>query len=186
MSFLTPRLLEAVSLAARVHGNMTRKGDGLPFLVHPIAVFGLLAHWNANEDTCIAGLLHDVLEDAPEEQREALRAEIERQFGEKVVNIIEALTEDESLPWLERKKIYIQHLKETSEDSLLVSCADQTHNTRALLLALERRGEGVWQKFTAPKEIKMQQMSLICRALQERLDPRYTEELAKNIALIDA
>ncbi len=185
-TFLTPRLLSAISLAVRVHGNMTRKGDGLPFIVHPIAVFGLLSHWNASEDTCIAGLLHDVLEDAPEEEHEALRSEIDRNFGEPVLKIIEGVTEDEALPWLERKKLYMQHLRVAPKESLLVSCADQTHNTRALLLALERDGDDVWSRFTAPREVKMQQMTLILHVLQEYLDERYTEELAQNIAAINA
>ena len=115
-----------------------------------------------------------------------MRSEIDRNFGEPVLKIIEGVTEDEALPWLERKKLYMQHLRVAPKESLLVSCADQTHNTRALLLALERDGDDVWSRFTAPREVKMQQMTLILHVLQEYLDERYTEELAQNIAAINA
>ena len=83
---LTPRLEQAMSMAIRVHGSMKRKGDGQPYLVHPISVLALLVRWEANEDTCIAGLLHDVIEDAEsDELRAEYRKEIAATFGEKVL-----------------------------------------------------------------------------------------------------
>lgn len=183
-SFLTPRLLRAIALTAEVHGGMTRKGDGLPFLVHPMAVFGLLSRWGADEDTCIAGLLHDTLEDAPEADRDGLRARIEETFGPHVLAIIEGVTEDESLPWVQRKQAYMDKLLRSPRESFLVSCADQTHNTQSLLTVLEAEGEQVWRRFTAPKEVKMEQMGRIAQFLETHLGRQYTEELATTIASI--
>ena len=181
-TFLTPRLLEAVGVAYRAHATMVRKGDGQPYIVHPIAVFGLLAHWGADEDTCIAGLLHDVLEDVPENEKGKYRIKIEQKFGPKVLEIVEGVTEqDKSLPWKERKKLYLEHLRVSSHSSLLVSCADQTHNARSLLLALEQDGECVWLRFNASEEDKKQQLALMLTVLQDHLDPRYTQELADNL-----
>jgi len=93
-TFLTPRLEQAMELAIRVHGSMKRKGDDQPYLVHPMSVLALLVKWNANEDTCIAGLLYDVIEDAENDaQRTQYRKEIEEKFGKEVLEIVEGVTE---------------------------------------------------------------------------------------------
>src|SRR3990167_10525999 len=109
--FLTPRLEAAMELAIRVHGSMKRKGDGQPYLVHPISVLALLVHWEADEDTCIAGLLHDVIEDAENDAARAeYRKEIREKFGAGVLEIVEGVTEqDKSLPWKTRKELYLEH-----------------------------------------------------------------------------
>ncbi len=179
--FLTQRLLQAVALAARVHGPMKRKGDGLPFLVHPMAVFGLLARWGCSEDTCVAGLLHDVLEDAPEADKPALRIEMEQTFGPHLLEIIDPITEDESIEWVRRKEVYRENLLKAPQETAFVSCADQTHNTQSLLMALQAEGEIVWSRFTAPKQVKIEQMTLICEQLGRQLGGTYTEELAQNL-----
>lgn len=163
---------------------MKRKGDGLPFIVHPMAVFGLLARWEASEDACIAGLLHDVLEDAPESDRARLRSEIFHTFGQSVLAIIEGVTEDESIPWNTRKELYMQHLLKAPKESLLVSAADQTHNVRSLLLVLDRDGASAWSRFTAPPHVKISYMTKICRLLEEHLPKQCTEELASCLTLI--
>ncbi|OGJ67520.1 hypothetical protein A2947_02360 [Candidatus Peribacteria bacterium RIFCSPLOWO2_01_FULL_54_110] len=182
-TFLTPQLLTAVSLAVTVHSPMKRKGDGLPYIVHPIAVFGLLAHWGADEDTCIAGLLHDVIEDAENDtQRTAYRKEIGEKFGKEVLEIVEGVTEqDKSLPWKERKNLYLQHLRNASKESLLVSCADRTHNTASLVEAYEKDEEEIWKRFNAPKLSKIWFMDQAVDILKERLDEAYLTELCSHM-----
>lgn len=180
-TFLTPRLLDAVSLAVTVHSSMKRKADGLPYIVHPMAVFGLLARWGADEDTCIAGLLHDVLEDVPEEDKDRYRREIEQTFGCTVLDIIEGVTEqDKSLPWKERKKLYLTHLKAASRESLLVSCADRVHNTASLVEVYEKEGEKVWKWFNAPKWWMVWFIDEAAAILKERLDDAYLTELESH------
>src|SRR3989338_3466763 len=117
---LTPRLEQALELAIRVHGSMKRKGDGRPYLVHPMSVLALLVKWDADEDTCIAGLLHDVIEDAEDDsKRSDYRKEIKEKFGKDVLEIVEGVTEqDKSLSWKVRKERYLQHLKVDSQKSL--------------------------------------------------------------------
>lgn len=177
-TFLTPRLLSAVGVAHRAHATMIRKGDGKPYIVHPIAVFGLLVHWGADEDTCIAGLLHDVLEDVPASEKDGYRTEIEQTFGPKVLEIVEGVTEqDKSLPWKQRKKLYLEHLKVASKESLLVSCADRAHNTSSLVEAYEKEGEKIWQRFNAPKWWSVWFLDEAAAILRERLDEKYSIEL---------
>ena len=186
-TFLTPRLLEAISLAVHVHATMTRKGDGSPYIVHPIAVFGLLTHWGADEDTCIAGLLHDVLEDVPEHEKSSYRKRIGEEFGSNVLEIVEGVTEqDKSLPWKERKQHYLDHLKEASEASAIVSCADLTHNLFCLIEAYKEQGEEVWSRFNASKQWKVWFIENRVRILKEKLPEQYTEELHSNLVELNA
>jgi len=184
---LTPRLEQAMSMAIRVHGSMKRKGDGQPYLVHPISVLALLVRWEANEDTCIAGLLHDVIEDAEsDELRAEYRKEIAATFGEKVLEIVEGVTEqDKSLPWQIRKERYLEHLQIASKQSLLISCADRIHNTSSLLLAYKHDGEAIWGRFKAGKEEQIWFATSVMHILEERLGTSYTEELAFAIKEIE-
>ena len=52
----------AYDVAAKMHEGQLRK-SGEPYLIHPIAVVKILAELGMDEDTLVAGLLHDVVED---------------------------------------------------------------------------------------------------------------------------
>lgn len=180
--FLTQRLQHAIALAVKVHDKMIRKGDGQFFITHPIAVFGLLVRFGADEDTCIAGLLHDTIEDSANEDQAALRATIREQFGSKVLETVEGVTEqDKSLPWKERKKHYLEHLETASQESLLVSCADMTHNISCLAAGYEREGEKFWERFNANKQWKVWFIDARRDILVQRLPKEYTEELHSHL-----
>jgi hypothetical protein len=185
-TFLTPRLLEAVSLAVAVHSPMKRKGDDLPYIVHPMAVFGLLARWGADEDICIAGLLHDVIEDAENDVKRAeYQKEILEKFGADVLEIMEGVTEqDKSLPWRKRKELYLEHLKVASIPSLLVSCADHTHNSQSLAESYAREGEKVWTRFNAGKDEKFWYLKETLSILDERLEQHFVQDLHTNAKLL--
>jgi (p)ppGpp synthase/HD superfamily hydrolase len=96
----------------------------------------------------------------PKVGREALKRDIELQFGAMVRNIVLACTDDEYLPagrpsqkgspdeWRARKTIYVESLrKKTDLGALRVSCADKLHNARAILADYETEGERLWQRF---------------------------------------
>lgn len=181
-NILNQRLLKAIDLAVQVHGNMTRKGDGSPYITHPIAVCHLLAKWGANEDICIAGLLHDVLEDVPEEEIDTYRNKIGEGFGPDVLEIVEGVTEqDKSLPWKERKQQYLEHLKTASDESAIVSCADLTHNLFCLIEAYKEQGEEVWSRFNASNQWKVWFIDQRTNILKDKLPEKYTEELRSNL-----
>ncbi|OGJ64504.1 hypothetical protein A3C37_01845 [Candidatus Peribacteria bacterium RIFCSPHIGHO2_02_FULL_53_20] len=186
-AFLTPRLEQAMELAIRVHGPMKRKGDDQPYLVHPMSVLALLVQWGSDEDTCIAGLLHDVIEDAEDDSKRAkYRKEIEEKFGREVLEIVEGVTEqDKSLPWKERKMLYLKHLKEASEASLLVSCADRTHNMSSLVESYRNEGEEVWKRFNAGKEQQIWFVRSVFEILHKRLGSPYTEDLEQTMMKLE-
>ncbi len=183
---ITKRILNALFIAIRVHGTARRKGDGKLYLIHPLAVFRLLRRWGTDEDVQIAGLLHDVLEDAPAGKYSYYRKLIETKFGFNVLEIVEGVTEqDKSLPWKDRKKKYLEHLKVATERSLFVSCADMTHNMNSLVDAYRKQGEKVWKHFNGIKQWKVLFIDQRVAILKERLPEFYTEELITHLGALN-
>jgi (p)ppGpp synthase/HD superfamily hydrolase len=143
------KLYDAIELAARAHHGQVRKGTEIPYIVHPLAVAGILIHANCPEHLVIAGILHDTLEDTP-----VTLEEIQSQFGQEVADLVAALSEpDKKAPWEERKAHTIQYLGDkATDDVLLVAVADKLDNIRAIREGLASDGEAFWLRFNRPRE----------------------------------
>jgi (p)ppGpp synthase/HD superfamily hydrolase len=168
---LTNRYKSAMQFAATVHDGHLRKGTQVAYLSHLMSVSALVMENGGKEDEAIAALLHDAIEDRgnayespylvePRTGREALKRDIELQFGAVVLSIVRQCTDDEYLPagrpsdkgspeeWRARKTAYLESLrKKTDVAPLRVSCADKLHNARAILADYETEGERLWQRF---------------------------------------
>ncbi len=154
---LTPSFDRALELAHRYHRTQLRKGTGIPYVAHLLQVAGLVLEAGGTEAQAIAGLLHDAIEDADtvREARERER-EIGASFGEDVLRMVRGCTdgdpgEKDELPWRERKRRYLEHLREADPDTLLVSICDKVHNARAILRDLREAGPSLWDRFNAGK-----------------------------------
>ncbi|XP_062998348.1 guanosine-3',5'-bis(diphosphate) 3'-pyrophosphohydrolase MESH1 isoform X2 [Elgaria multicarinata webbii] len=77
--------------------------------------------------TPLAALLHDTVEDT-----DATFSEIEESFGEEVRRIVEEVTDDKTLPKMERKRLQIEHAVHSSQAARLVKLADKLYNLRDL------------------------------------------------------
>lgn len=66
-STATPRFLDALSYAVQLHGEDVRKGTTIPYVAHLLNVCSLVFVDGGSEDEAIAALLHDALEDHPEQ-----------------------------------------------------------------------------------------------------------------------
>ena len=53
----------ALAFAAKHHDRQVRKGTKLPYLTHPANVAIILSRYGRDNDTVVAGILHDVIED---------------------------------------------------------------------------------------------------------------------------
>ncbi len=127
------RLLKAVEFAAEKHRNQRRKsGEGVPYINHPIGVARLLADVGGvdEEDVLIAALLHDTVEDT-----DTTPEELEHAFGPNVRELVDAVTDDKSLPKAERKSLQIAHAAGLSRGAALVKLADKIANVRDIALA---------------------------------------------------
>lgn len=153
---ITPRLYEALQLAFCLHGHDARKSSNVPMIAHMLSVCALVIQDGGDEDEGIAALLHDALEDKPEEIN---RSEIEKRFGKKVLEIIEVSTDTPSdyvggpkPPWRERKETYLEHARKTNPALLRITVADKIDNARAILADYQHIGNELWKRFKAPQE----------------------------------
>lgn len=144
---LTARFREALGFAAILHADQVRKGSGIPYVAHLLAVAVTVIEEGGSEDLAIAALLHDAAEDQGGSE---ILARIRSLYGESVAAVVAACSDTTALlkpPWRERKERYIGHLAEVSEDVLLVSLADKLHNARAILRDYGTMGEALWERF---------------------------------------
>ena len=149
---LGARFHRALSYAARLHATQFRKGTTRPYVAHLLGVTSTVLTHGGDEDEAIAALLHDAVEDQGGKPR--LR-EIRRKFGERVARIVEGCTDadtDPKPPWLERKKKYLQHLRDADSSIRLVSAADKLYNAREILSDLRTHRDSVWSRFKGGKE----------------------------------
>ncbi len=178
---LSPRIQSAINLASRLHLNQSRKGDGLPFITHPLSVAWILSNYTQDEDVIIAGILHDTLEDVKGYYYE----DLVKDFGEKVAQIVQGVSEDKDpniksddrATWEERKRKYLDNLKHDSQESLLVCAADKIHNLRSMVDAYKERGEALWENFNSPRNKKLWFYQEILKFMKENLDNQIVEEL---------
>jgi len=182
---LTPRIKAALDKAAVLHQNQVRKGDELPYIVHPYAVAFILANYTNKEDIIIAGLLHDVLEDVPGYGE----SEMTRDFGDKVCAIVKEVSEDKVpadnrekavLTWQYRKDEYIKHLRSASHEALMVSCADKIENLNSMILGFKNYGDEFWKRFNAPKDRLLWFYGAVLGVLKDKLTSDIVKELEQT------
>ena len=158
---LSPRFRLALTLACDLHAQQERKGSGVPYVAHVLGVASLVLDYGGDEDTAIAALLHDVIEDcggdrARQQIRDSLGVEtLERESTERILAIVEGCSDTDGTfkkPWRERKQAYIDHLATASPEMRLVSSADKLHNVRSLLQDYRTVGEALWSRFSGGRE----------------------------------
>lgn len=128
------RIEQALRAITILHKDQVRKGSvPLPYVSHLFAVAMIVMDYTKDEDTVIAALLHDTLEDT-----DYTAEELQEDFGGKVLEIVLALTEPQDsekheYSWKERKASYAKGLRKAPQESLLIAAADKIHNMRAMV-----------------------------------------------------
>jgi (p)ppGpp synthase/HD superfamily hydrolase len=153
---ISPRLYQALEFAFKLHGHDARKQSTLPYLAHLLSVCALVQQDGGDEDEAIAALLHDTLEDKPQQTN---RQEILSLFGANVLVIIEIATDTppdyiggSKPPWRQRKENYLAHIRNSNPAMLRVTIADKIDNARAILADYRLLGDSLWQRFNAGKD----------------------------------
>jgi GTP pyrophosphokinase len=149
---LTDRFRAALNLTFDLHRTQERKGSGVPYVAHVLGVASLVMEHGGDEDSAIAALLHDAVED---QGGLSVLAQIESDFGKKVAAIVLACSDSVSEPkppWRERKELYVAHLRRATPEAQLVSACDKLYNLRTILGDYERVGEALWSRFTGGRD----------------------------------
>jgi (p)ppGpp synthase/HD superfamily hydrolase len=179
----TEKFEDALGYAARVHRDQTRKGTGVPYVTHLLAVAAIVGENDGTEDEVIAALLHDAPEDAGGEGR---LAELRARFGDGVAEIVAGCTdtyEDPKPPWRARKEDYLDHLVRAPSPVRLVSAADKLHNARSVLSDYRAVGEDLWGRFNGGRDGTLRYYRAVADALAG--DGPVADELDRVVAELE-
>lgn len=129
----------AYDKAKEMHEGQLRK-SGEPYLIHPLAVAEILADLGMDEDTIVAGLMHDVVEDTPYTSEE-----LREEFGEEVELLVDGVTKLGSLKFESKEQRQAENLRKMflamSKDIrvLIIKLADRLHNMRTINYMTEQK-----------------------------------------------
>jgi (p)ppGpp synthase/HD superfamily hydrolase len=120
---------KAILYAIRAHGDTKRRYTQDPYIVHPIEVSALLRKYTTDEDSIIAAILHDVVEDT-----DITIEDIEKEFGLDIALLVDELTDKftkEAFPDLNRahrKKRERERIASISTKSKKIKLCDMISN----------------------------------------------------------
>lgn len=162
MTGYSDRINHALAFSAKHHDRQVQKGTRLPYVTHPANVAIILARYDQPDETVIAGILHDVVEDCIRENwtQEMLEERIGEKFGasvlETVLMVAHRKTDEDGneLDKEEQSADYLARLAQASDAARWVCAADKIHNASSILADLRRTvdPESVWSRFSAGKE----------------------------------
>lgn len=125
------KIFEALKYAAEKHKGQTRKGcDNAAYINHPIAVTNALVNIGKvnDEETIIASILHDVIEDTKTKPEE-----IASLFNQNIAHIVVEVSDDKWLPSEVRKKKQIENAPNLSIPARQIRIADKLCNVRDII-----------------------------------------------------
>ena len=125
-------IAKAYDFCCEAHKEQKRK-SGEPYAIHPIEVALEISKLNLDEQSIIAGLLHDVVEDT-----KYTKKDIEKMFSKEIANIVDGVTKFEKIQFQEKHIRQVENFRKLflalSKDIrvLIVKLCDRVHNMRTL------------------------------------------------------
>ena len=126
------RIRAAYEMAKMAHAGQKRR-DGSPYVTHCIAAADISVDIGLDEDSIIAALLHDVIEDTS-----LTHADIAKQFGPAVADIVEGVTKLTRVQYTSKEDEQAENLRKMllamAKDIrvVLIKIADRLHNMRTM------------------------------------------------------
>ena len=166
------QLRQAYQFSSSVHDGQKRL-SGEPYLIHPVAVAGVLADLKLDVPSIIGGLLHDTVEDTL-----ATLPEIEEGFGEEIASLVDGVTKLSRVNFTSHEEKQAENFRKMimamAKDIrvVLIKLADRTHNMRTL------------QHLTAEKQRRIAQETLdIYAPIAHRLGIYWIKSELEDLAL---
>jgi len=121
-------LWKAYQFGSQAHLNQKRR-SGEPYFTHCASVGAVLASWNMDVDTIIAGLLHDTIEDT-----KITREVIVEEFSEDIASLVEGVSKLSGIKFHSRQekqaenfmKMFLSVAKDLRV--IIIKFADRLHN----------------------------------------------------------
>lgn len=126
------RINAAYQMARLAHSGQKRK-EGSPYVTHCVAAADIAVDMGLDEDSVVAALLHDIIEDTA-----LTHADIAKQFGESVADIVEGVTKLTRVQYTSKEDEQMENLRKMliamSKDIrvILIKIADRLHNMRTM------------------------------------------------------
>jgi len=126
------RITKAFEYAENAHCSQLRK-DGTPFVTHPLAAAEVCVEMGLDEDSIIAALLHDCIEDT-----DVAYEDIKKLFGKSVADIVEGVTKLTRVQYTSKEEEQMENLRKMlmamAKDIrvILIKIADRLHNMRTM------------------------------------------------------
>ncbi|MFA5967071.1 MAG: HD domain-containing protein [Patescibacteria group bacterium] len=186
---ITPLVQKAITKINEIHQGESRKAEQFPYVVHPYAVAILLSRYTDDENTIVAGLLHDVLEDV--DPAVYSQADICRDFSQLICQIVQEVSVLETahrrsnfkLTWRERKLKYLDQLTVASPEALMICAADKIHFIQSITTSYLEEGESLWYKLNP--SVTPQERFWFCQKvlaiLRSRLNNPIVDKLARTL-----
>lgn len=137
---------KATAFAAYAHDGQTRKGNALPYILHPMEVANIASVMTNDPEVLAAALLHDVAEDCG-----VTEEELKLRFGKRVAYLVMSMTEqkeaDAQASWQRRKLKSVNRLRAATREQMILTLSDKLSNMRSIRRDLELHGPAMWQRF---------------------------------------
>ena len=142
----------SLDMARRAHAGQVRNASGgRPYIDHPVAVAERLLERGYRDEVLAAALLHDVVEDSDLDVDD-----VRRTSGERVAEIVDALTDDAAIePYARRKQEHRERVEGAGPEALAVYASDKATNLSMLRDAYAEDGEGVAEELKVPLDEKV-------------------------------
>jgi (p)ppGpp synthase/HD superfamily hydrolase len=173
-------ITKAKIFAEKAHKGQLRKISGAPYFTHLENVALTLFNAGFSNNVVAAGYLHDIIEDTI-----VTKIQILNLFGNEVVDLVLANSENKSLEWEDRKTETIEKAKTASLEIKAMIAADKLDNTSDLLKQYRLHGDNVWSYFNRGFDKQTWYYQNILEALYYDLEesnvPSYFIKLKRNI-----
>lgn len=140
---------KAILFANEKHKGMVRKGDGQPYIFHPIEVLGVASLLTKDEDVLCAAVLHDTVEDT-----NTTKEEIEKEFNKHIAELVANESEDKrndqsrEATWKARKQEAIDTINNSKDIGTKIIClSDKVSNLRSFNRLVLQDESKAWDNF---------------------------------------
>ena len=188
MRQITERFADAVKLAVQLHRDQVRKGTDVPYISHLLRVAGMVLEFGADEDTAIAAILHDAVEDQGGLPTAML---IRERFGERVLRFVLGCsdsvtgTDQPKRPWRERKEASIAAIKNLDPETRLIVACDKLDNLRSMVNAYPDTGPDFWKRFSGGRDGTLWYYHSMIAALRDTGNSPLMGELELTLARLE-
>lgn len=154
----------------------------VPYMSHIAGVAAILSRHGFATEVVAAGALHDVMEDCG-----VTHADLVEAFGERVADLVRHVSEeDKSLPWEERKRLYLERFSTKPWDAQAITLADKIDNLESIVVCALSHGDP-WAMFKRGRDAQIARFEeLAARAARLPSHPlidEYGRTLARVVAL---